>query len=98
MRYACSFRRFIPVSGRGALRRSPGSAVGADFEGPGYFGCLKGVSKSLQVLFNGMEAVVVPTLRILKQPALFWGSSCGSDPPDLDFVHSVRLLNHSKSC
>ena len=31
-----------------------------------YFGCLKGFSKSVQVLFNGIEAVLVLTLIILK--------------------------------
>ena len=30
-----------------------------------YFGCLEGGSKSVQVLFNGIEAVIVLTLRIL---------------------------------
>ena len=28
------------------------------------FGCSKGVSKSVQVLFNGTEAVMVLTLRL----------------------------------
>ena len=31
-----------------------------------YFGSLKGVSKSVQVLLNGIEAVVVLTVMILK--------------------------------
>ena len=31
-----------------------------------YFGCLKGVPKSVQVLFNGIEALMVLTLIILK--------------------------------
>ena len=31
-----------------------------------YVGCLKGVSKSGQVLFNGVEAVIILTLIILK--------------------------------
>ena len=31
-----------------------------------YFGCLKGVSKSVQVLFNGTDAVLVRTVLILK--------------------------------
>ena len=30
------------------------------------FGCLKAGSKSVQVLFHGMKAVMVPTLMILK--------------------------------
>ena len=34
-----------------------------------YFGCLKAVSKSVQVLFNGIEAVVVLTLIVLIQGA-----------------------------
>ena len=34
------------------------------------FGCLKGVSKSVQVLFYGTEAVMVLTLIILKSRAL----------------------------
>ena len=33
-------------------------------------GSLKGVSKSVEVLFNGIEAVMVLTLMILKQRAL----------------------------
>ena len=28
-----------------------------------YFGCLKGVSKSAKLLFNGLEAVMVLTFR-----------------------------------
>ena len=35
-----------------------------------HFGCLKGVAKPVQVLFNGIEAVVVLTFMILKQRAL----------------------------
>ena len=35
-----------------------------------YVGCLKGISKSLQVPFHGMEAVLVLTLIILKLRAL----------------------------
>ena len=31
-----------------------------------YFGCLKSASKSVQVLFSGMEVVMVLTLIILK--------------------------------
>ena len=31
-----------------------------------YFGCLKGVSKSVQLLLNGMEAVMVLTVITLK--------------------------------
>ena len=34
------------------------------------FGCLKDVSKSVQVLFNGIEALMVLTLTILRQRAL----------------------------
>ena len=34
-------------------------------------GCLKGVLKSVQVLLNGIEAVMVLTLTILKQRALY---------------------------
>ena len=36
------------------------------------FGCFKGISKSVQVLLNGAEAVMELTLRILKSRALFW--------------------------
>ena len=36
-------------------------------------GFLKGASKSVQVLLNGMEAVMVLTLIVLKQRALFYG-------------------------
>ena len=32
----------------------------------GHFGCCKRVSKSVQVLLNGIEAVMVLTLMILK--------------------------------
>ena len=32
----------------------------------GIFGCFKGVSKSVQVLFNGIEAVLVLTVISLK--------------------------------
>ena len=35
-----------------------------------YLGSLKGVSNSVQLLSNGIEAVLIPTLIILKQPAL----------------------------
>ena len=35
-----------------------------------HFGCLKEVSKSVQVLLNGLEAVLVLTLIILKWRAL----------------------------
>ena len=35
-----------------------------------YFGSLKEASKSVQVLFNGIEAVLVLTLILLKQRAL----------------------------
>ena len=35
-----------------------------------HFGCLKGVSKSVQVLLNGEESVMVLTLIFLKQRAL----------------------------
>ena len=31
-----------------------------------FLGCLKGLSKSVQVLFNGIAAVVVLTFKILK--------------------------------
>ena len=31
-----------------------------------YFGCWKGFSKSVQILSNGIEAVVVLTLTVLK--------------------------------
>ena len=35
-----------------------------------YFGCLKGASKSVQVLFSGIEMAMVLTLIVLKQRAL----------------------------
>ena len=37
----------------------------------GHFGCLKGVSKSVRVLFNGIDAAIV--LSDIASPAvLFW--------------------------
>ena len=35
-----------------------------------YFGCLKGDSKSVQILSHGIEAILVLTLIILKQRAV----------------------------
>ena len=49
--------------------------VEVDVDMDRYFGCLKGVSKSVQVLFNGIEAFLVLTLMILKQRALLNGLS-----------------------
>ena len=31
-----------------------------------YFGCLKGVSKTVQVVLNGIEAAIILTVIILK--------------------------------
>ena len=45
--------------------------VEADVDMDSYFGCLKGASKSVQVPLNGMEAVMVLTLMILKWRALY---------------------------
>ena len=38
-----------------------------------YLDCLKGVSKSVQALFTGIEAVLVLPLIILKERALYCG-------------------------
>ena len=40
--------------------------VDIDVDIDSYFGCFKGVSKSVQVLFNGIEAATVLTLIILQ--------------------------------
>ena len=40
-----------------------------------YFGCFKVLSKSVQVLFNGIDAVLVLTLIFLKEGALFLPST-----------------------
>ena len=45
--------------------------VEVDVDIESYSGCLKGVSKSGQVLLNGTEAVLVLTAIILKQRAVF---------------------------
>ena len=37
-----------------------------------YFGCLKWVSKSVQVLLNGAEAAIVPAFIALKERTCFW--------------------------
>ena len=54
--------------GRGALWESTANSLDdrAIFGRARYFGCLKGGSKSVQVLFDGIEAVMVLTLMILK--------------------------------
>ena len=44
--------------------------VEVDVDTDSYVGCLKGVSKSVQILFSGIEAVVVLTLIILEYRAL----------------------------
>ena len=44
--------------------------VGVDVDMDRYFGCVNGISKSVEVLFNGIEALLVLTLMILKQRAL----------------------------
>ena len=47
--------------------------VGLDVDidlGCRYFGYLKGVSKAVQVLLNGIEAVMLQTVIVLKQRAL----------------------------
>ena len=40
--------------------------VEVDVDVDSYFGCFRGASKSVQVLFNGMEAVMGLALIILK--------------------------------
>ena len=40
--------------------------VGVDVFTDGSFGCLKGACNTVQALFNGIEAVMVLTLIILK--------------------------------
>ena len=61
-----------PVEGiwRGYRAREYEACIGLCWQGFGLgvycFGCLKGASKSGQVLLNGMEAVLVLTLIILK--------------------------------
>ena len=52
----------------GGLRKE---AKNDGYGGACYFGCLKGPLQSVQVLFSGIEAVVVVTLIILKQRALY---------------------------
>ena len=37
-----------------------------------YFGCLRWISESVQVLFDGKEAAMVLTLIILKEQALIY--------------------------
>ena len=45
-------------------------AVKVDVDIDSYFGCLKGLSKSVQVLLTGIKAVMVLTLILLNQRAL----------------------------
>ena len=40
-----------------------------DMDTDSYFGCFKGVSKSVQVLLNGIGAVMALSLIVLKQRA-----------------------------
>ena len=49
----------------------PGAPECKDYTRACYFGCLKRVSKSVQVLCSGMEAVMVLTLINLKLRALY---------------------------
>ena len=48
-------------------------AVEVDVDIDWYFGCVKRVSKPIQVLFNAIAAVTVLTLIVLKQRALVDG-------------------------
>ena len=50
---------------KGLLQRDVDMDVEVDSDVDSYFGSLKRVSKSVQVLFNGIEAVMVLTLMIV---------------------------------
>ena len=56
------------------------------------FGCPRGISKSVKVLFNGIEAVAVLTLMILKQRALQLLQVFGCRFLSLPLGYSVRVL------
>ena len=47
------------------------ASANPQFKGVCYFGCTKRVSKSVQVRLNGIEAVLLLTLRIPEKQALF---------------------------
>ena len=59
-----------------------------------YVGCLKGVSKSVQLLSNGIEAVIVLTLIILKWSALY---ELQSIPGMLGHVKEGRGIQNQKN-
>ena len=60
-----------------------------------YIGCLKGVSKSVQVLFDGIEAVMVVTLMILTMRALSW---LPSFPPRTSLAEAIAALSCHQGC
>ena len=56
------------------------------------FACLKGVAKSDQVLFTGIEAVLVLTLRILRWQAVLSSSTTPESTQGSNVPHEPTSL------